>query len=299
MQENFKGAIYLSIGASLWGGMYVASKYALDLIPPFTLLFIRYILASVILVGWCYKSRIAVIPKQKKWIMFQVGFMGCFLSVALQFIGTKLSSAHMGSVITTLSPVFQSVFAVVLLKQPASKRQMLSIIVSFIGIFIITDAVSIIRHEPINIGNLFFLGAAALWGYYSILVKQASDFHSTLTITTWGILLATAFSFPPAVYEFGSWDISAMINSIVIFSLLYLGIASTTIAFYCWNKGSALINPHQAGLFIFLQSIVGSILGYLLLGEELNITFVVGTVLILAAVGLSIYSNATCEPIKK
>lgn len=48
MQENFKGAIYLSIGASLWGGMYVASKYALDLIPPFTLLFIRYILASVI-----------------------------------------------------------------------------------------------------------------------------------------------------------------------------------------------------------------------------------------------------------
>lgn len=293
MQESFKGALYLSIGASLWGGMYVASKYALDIIPPFTLLFLRYILASLILIGWCQKKRITILPKRNKLLMFQIGFMGCFLSVALQFIGTKLSSAHLGSVLTTLSPVFQSIFAVILLKEKASMRQVLSMVLSFLGVFVITDAVSIVQHEPINEGNLFFLAAAALWGYYSVLVKQASEFHPTLRITTWGILLATAFSFPPAVYEFSSWDVSAMGNSMVILSLLYLGIASTTIAYYCWNKGSALTSPHQAGLFIFLQSIVGSILGYLLLGEALTLTFVVGTVIILAAVGLSISSNTT------
>jgi drug/metabolite transporter (DMT)-like permease len=299
MKKNFSGTIYLSIGASLWGGMYVASKYALDTIPPFTLLFLRYFLASVILIGWCRKSRISIQPKQNKWLLFSLGFWGCFLSVAMQFIGTKLSSAQMGSVLTTLSPVFQSLFAFVLLKEKILTHQMLSIILSFLGVFIITDAVAIMQHGSINAGTLFLLAAAALWGYYSILVKQASEFNSTLRITTWGIVLATVFSFPPAIYEFGSWDVSVLRNRMVIFSLLYLGIASSVIAYYCWNKGLTLTNPHQAGLFIFFQPIVGSILGYFLLGEALTLSFVIGTILIIAAVGISISLNTSPVDIGK
>lgn len=291
MQTSYKGAAYLSLAASIWGGMYVSSKYALDLIPPFTLLFIRYLLALVVLLWWCKKSRIAIMPGRDKWLLFQIGFLGYFLSIATQFIGTKLSSAHMGSVITTLSPVFQSVFAVFLLKEAASTRQITSIALSLIGVAIVTNAVNIVQHEPVNAGNLFFLAAAALWGYYSVLAKKAAAFHPPLRITTWGILLATVFAFPPAVFEISSWDVSVLSNGMVLFSILYLAVISTTIAYYYWNKGLALTNPHQAGLFIFLQSIVGSLLGYLLLGEELSLSFMVGTVLILAAVRLSIHSD--------
>jgi drug/metabolite transporter (DMT)-like permease len=290
MQTGTEGAIYLSIAASIWGGMYIASKYALDMIPPFTLLFFRYLLASVILVWWCRQNRIEIKPKQDKLLMFQIGFLGYFLSVATQFIGTKLSSAHMGSVITTLSPVFQSGFAVLLLGEMASTRQTLSIGLSIIGVAVITNVVNILQHETINMGNLFFLIAAALWGYYSVLAKKATDKHPTLRITTWGILVATLCALPPAILEFGSWEISVLGNGMVLFSILYLAAISTAIAYYCWNKGLALTTSHQAGLFIFLQPVVGSILGYSLLGEELSPSFFVGTVLILVAVYLSIHS---------
>jgi drug/metabolite transporter (DMT)-like permease len=291
MRTGVKGAVYLSVAASIWGGMYIASKYALDMIPPFTLLFIRYLLASVILVGWCRQSRVEIVPRQDKWLLFQIGFFGYFLSVATQFIGTKLSSAHLGAVITTLSPVFQSGFAVVLLGELASTRQTISIGLSVIGVAIITNAVNILQHETFNMGNLFFLIAAVLWGYYSVLAKKAADSQPTLRITTWGILVATLCAIPPAILEFGSWDTSVLGNGMVLFSILYLAAISTTVAYYCWNKGLALTTSHQAGLFIFLQPVVGSFLGYWLLGEELSFSFFAGTVLILVAVYLSIHST--------
>jgi len=35
---RFAGSLYLTAAVAIWGGMYVASKYVLDYIPPFTLL---------------------------------------------------------------------------------------------------------------------------------------------------------------------------------------------------------------------------------------------------------------------
>lgn len=297
MQKNYAGAIYLSIAASIWGGMFVTSKYALDTIPPFTLLFIRYALASVVLVLWCKQSGISVVPKQDKWTLFQIGFMGYFLSVATQFIGTKLSSAHMGAVITTLAPVFQSVFALLLLQEAVSRRQMSAIVLAVLGIFIVTDGIELFQLDRLNQGNLFFLIAAALWGYYSVLSRKISAQHPALRITTWGILLATGFAFPAAATEWGSWQVAVLGHGSILFSVFYLAVVSTTVAYYCWNRGLALLNPHQAGLFMFLQSVVGSILGYLLLDEELTTTFLVGTGLILLAVYQSIRSDKTSEPV--
>ena len=288
MRESYRGAFYLSAAASIWGGMYVASKYAMASIPPFTLLFVRYVLAAIFLVAWCRYAKVDIVPRKNKFTMFQIGFLGYFLSVGCQFIGTSLSSAHMGSAITTLSPIFQSIFAVIILKEAATVRQTAAIVLSFIGVVIITDTVDIIRTSSLNIGNLFLLAAAALWGYYSVLSKKVSSEHPILQITTWGIIVAAVFAFPAALLELGSWDPSVFGNGAVLFSIFYIVLISTVTAFYCWNKGLALLNSHQAGLFMFLQAVVGSVLGYLLLGEHLSLSFITGTVFILSAVYLSI-----------
>lgn len=49
MKQTILGAIYLSLTASIWGGMYVVSKYILDFIPPLTLVWLRFIIAFVVL----------------------------------------------------------------------------------------------------------------------------------------------------------------------------------------------------------------------------------------------------------
>ncbi|MEG6587050.1 DMT family transporter [Dendrosporobacter sp. 1207_IL3150] len=284
MSKNNLGAIYLSGAASIWGGLYVVSKFALDIVPPFTLMFLRYLISFLVLALICKYTNTTIIPRLNKITLFQIGFCGYFLSIAAQFIGTKLSSAHMGAVITTLSPVFQSAFAIWLLREKITSRQLLSIALSFVGVMIINGVSGFGSTGSSQEGALFLLIAALFWGYYSVLAKKISHIYSALQITTFGILVATVASFPVAAYEFTNINFALLISWPIILSILYLAVISTAVAFFLWNKGLALVPSHQAGLFFFLQPLVGSFLGWALLDEHLNQSFFIGTALILAAV---------------
>lgn len=63
---------------------------------------------------------------------------------------------------------------------------------------------------------------------------------------------------------------------------LYLGVVSTALAFYLWNKGFTLVDASTGSLFFFAQPVVGTLLGWLFLGESLTGRFVVGTAVVIA-----------------
>ncbi|WP_425060649.1 hypothetical protein SCACP_13860 [Sporomusa carbonis] len=290
MREKYIGAICLSLAASLWGGLYVVSKYAMNIIPPFTLLFLRYLTASITLVIACRMTGVTVFPAGGRTALLQIGFIGYFLSISAQFIGTNLSSAHMGAVITTLSPIFQSLFAVLLLREKMSRREGTAMFTAFAGVLVII----LIGNESGGStlwGNLILLLAALFWGYQSVVARQASFVHSPLTITTAGVLTATLLTGMASITELGRWDYGVLTTWPIISSVLYIGIASTAVAFFTWNKGLSLLSSHQAGPFFFFQPVVGSLLGWALLGEHLTWSFFVGSALIIIGVYLSFKSE--------
>lgn len=292
MKGIFGGAVYLSLAAGIWGGMYVVSKYALDTIPPFTLLFLRYLIASFLL-GWiCWLKREELVPTRERWLIFQIGFVGYFLSIAAQFIGTKLSSAHMGAVITTLSPVFLSAFAVLLLKEKITVKQVVSIAIALTGVLVVVGMPGLQGEGSALAGNLFLLAAALFWGYYSVLSRKASSVYSPLQITTWGIVIATVLTFPCIFFELSDWSTGDLVKLPILLSVLYIGIISTALAFFSWNKGLALVPSHQAGLFFFFQPVVGTLLGWFFLHEHLSQSFFIGSLLILAGVYYNMKQNS-------
>ncbi|MFZ5643721.1 MAG: DMT family transporter [Bacillota bacterium] len=287
MNGLLRGALYLSAASSIWGGMYVVSKYTLDTIPPFTLLFFRYLIASLVLGFLCWKSKVGLVPREhKKWV-FQIGFVGYFLSIAAQFIGTKYSSAHMGAVITTLSPVFLSAFAIFLLHEKITRKQVISIAVAFAGVLVVVGIPGSQGEGGSLVGSLFLMAAALFWGYYSVISRKISSFYSPLQITTWGIVLATGLTFPCIFFEWGNWAPQVLTRMPIILSILYIGIISTAVAFFSWNKGLALLPAHQAGVFFFFQPVVGTLLGWFFLNEQLHISFIMGSLLII----LGVYFN--------
>jgi len=77
-------------------------------------------------------------------------------------------------------------------------------------------------------------------------------------------------------------------NPKIIICLLYVGALSTAMAFVMWNKGLTMVSPSVSGLIYLLQPIVGTLLGWLILGEGLTWGFAAGTILILMSVWVSI-----------
>jgi len=284
---SFRGALYLSLAACIWGGMYVVSKFALDFVPPLTLLFLRFLVASLVLGWFSWRQPEPLLPRRDRGLLFQIGAIGYFLSVGAQFVGTKLSSAHMGAVITTMSPLFLSLFAILLLKEAMSFRQKVAMGLACAGVLVVMGLPAESGAGDSQwLGNLLLLLAAVCWGYYSVLARQVSGRYTSLQITTWAIWVATLLTLPCIFLERAQWSIKVMLTWPVLLSVLYLGIISTAVAAFCWNKGLALMSAHQVGLFLFLQPIIGSFLGWLILGETLSLSFFAGSGLIIAGVYL-------------
>ncbi|WP_406653029.1 DMT family transporter [Bacillus cereus] len=293
MKQTILGAIYLSLAASIWGGMYVVSKYVLDFIPPLTLVWLRFIIAFVVL--YCIlklaekKQKKKVTIRKKDWLLFAwIGFIGYFISITCQFIGTKLSDAHTGSLVTSATPAFMVIFAALILKEKLTARRLLSTIIATIGFIIVIGWD--IEIGSYFIGTIILVGAAITWALLSIYVKIASIQFSSLVITTYAIFFSLFFITPFMIWELQAASIGT-VNTYVILGVLYLGIVSTAGAFFLWNKGLELLDASIGSLFFFFQPIVGSLLGWLLLNETLNSNFFIGGILIICSVLITTFEK--------
>ncbi|SDC53880.1 EamA domain-containing membrane protein RarD [Bacillus wiedmannii] len=293
MKQTILGAICLSLAASIWGGMYVVSKYVLDFIPPLTLVWLRFIVAFVVLYAILKiaekKQKKKITIRKKDWLLFAwIGFIGYFISITCQFIGTKLSDAHTGSLVTSATPAFMVIFAAIILKEKLTARRLLSTIIATIGVIIVIGWD--IEIGSYFIGTIILVGAAITWALLSIYVKIASVRFSSLVITTYAIFFSLFFITPFMIWELQLTSIET-VNTYVILGVIYLGVVSTAGAFFLWNKGLELMDASIGSLFFFFQPIVGSLLGWLLLNETLNSNFFIGGILIICSVFITTFEK--------
>ncbi|MBL0386797.1 DMT family transporter [Tumebacillus sp. ITR2] len=287
--KRYLGSLYLALAAGIWGGTYVVSKIVLEVIPPFELVWIRYLIASVTLVVMGLVSRQSwKIRKQDIPLVLAIGLIGYLLSITAQFIGTKLSSAQMGAVITSATPAFMVVFARFLLQEKVNWRKGLSVCLATVGVLLIvfgngSDAQSGFGSGILLGGAILFL-AALTWALMSVLVKRVPSDYPQVVITTYAILVAFVFMSPYSLYQLSSFDFHPVFEPSVIFGLLYLGTVSTAGAFLLWNQGLQMVEAGSGGLYFFFQPLVGTMLGWLILGEQVGFLFWVGSFLILSGV---------------
>jgi drug/metabolite transporter (DMT)-like permease len=114
------------------------SKVVLEVIPPLTLVWLRYLVALAALGGFGLMSRISWrIAKRDIPLVAAIGLIGYLISICAQFIGTKLSTAQLGSVVTSSTPAFMVVFAYPLLKERVTWRKGLSLVLATLGVVMV------------------------------------------------------------------------------------------------------------------------------------------------------------------
>lgn len=287
MNSKIIGALFLSLAASIWGAMYVVVKVVVEVVPPLELVWIRYVIAVIALatIGICMKQSWSI--AKRDWLMiFLVGLIGNAISIVTQEMGTMLSTAQMGAIITTTTPAFMVLFARFILKEKITFKKCFSIVLATIGVGIIVGNGQIDVSQ--QLGGFYLLVAALTWALMSVLVKKIPQQYSQIVITTYSSLVAVCLLTPVVVPRLKYLDISSILQPTISGGLIYLGIVSTAGGFLLWNKGLQLMNASSGGLFFFFQPIVGTFLGWLLLDETIGLSFWLGTMLIFSGVFLVI-----------
>lgn len=288
MNKRLVGILCGLGAASIWGGMYVVSKVVLDIIPPFLLVSIRLVLGALTLALVLLIRGFPHISRNQVLQILGVGFVGYGISLSLQFLGTKLSTAANGSLVTSATPAFVLIFAWVLLNEKITWMRLVALLVSTLGVVAVIDPRSPQLNSDLFLGNLALIGAALTWALYSVLVRKTTRDTDVMVFSLFAFLGGLPVTVPAGAWEWQTLGVGE-ISLGVVGGVLFLGVISTALAMVLWNTAFALVEANLASLTFFAQPVVGTLLGWLILQERISPLFLVGGALI--GLGLIISSR--------
>lgn len=277
------------LAAALWGGMYVVSKWGFAAVPPLTLAFLRVALGAgtlVVLVRVTAPRRSFSDADRRRFVVLG-GWVT--LTMATQFLGTDLTSASQGSVLTVLTPVFTFLLGAAALDEPVSSRRVAGLALATLGTGIVLAG----RYDLARVGSgnlagvALLLAASAGWAAYTVYGAPLVRRYSALETATYSTVAAVPMLavFVPA--ELAVRDgpvVTGPVTPALVAAVLYLGVLSTAAAWYFWYSGLESLDAGAVAVYFFVQPVVGTALGVALLDEPLSPGFVLGGLVMCAGI---------------
>lgn len=275
--------------ASIWGGMYVVSKVVMAVIPPFSLVVTRLVLGILTLAIIVAIRKSWKVMRRQFWRIFSVGLVGYGISLGFQFVGTRLSTAANGSLVTSATPAFVLLFAALILAERITLRRLVALGIATAGVVAVIDPRNAALSPSFFWGNICLVAAALTWALYSVLIRKVTRDTDVLTTTLIAFIGGLPVCLPLSCWEAMTQGFGR-ISLGVVGGILFIGIISTAIAMYLWNTAFTILDAGTASLTFFAQPVVGTLLSVLFLSERITPLFVIGGVLI--GVALLVSSKA-------
>ena len=301
-KKNIGTHLLLVLVAVIWGSTWAAGRflsYGLNednpaTLSPATSAWLRYAFAVSVFFVWSISSRgdrsfRFLPPDRKSWVFsIWLGLLGTMAYQLLFMHGMSWTAAGDASLIIPMNPVFTVLLAVPMLGQRISKRMSIGLLVGILGVAVVVgwSPNSAIPIEHRIIGDLMILFAALSWAATSnltkIMLSWESD-YSSLEIVVWYSVTGWALLSPWMIAE--NWGSSIPEPSTAEWlTIAYLGVISTVLSYVLFAKGIELIGPTAASSYVFLVPVFGVLGGWLLLGEEIGASMLLGFVLIVFGV---------------
>lgn len=262
---------------AVWGGNFVAMRIGMIHFPPFMTLSCRMLIASVILV-WFLKS-----PKGQWPLLLAISFSMSTLHFGLALVGMQGINAGIGAIAMQASVPFAAIIVWLIYREKLGWRRFVGLIISFIGILIISGS-------PDITGHIHLLGVLILSAFFfavaSILIRRLKDIDF-VSINAWVSIL----SLPQAV-AISAWlerqhfedALTAPWETWLV--VVYMALGATIIGQGLWYRLLARHETNSVMPFTLLVPVFGVFFGILFLGETFDLQNISGGLVTIAGVGI-------------
>lgn len=286
--------IYLLLPILFWAGNYVLGRFTVSSgIDPYTISFLRWALACLILLPFSYKKlwQERHIIRQHWPLLSLFGFLGiCNYSLFL-YIGLTSTTVTNAVLLNAVLPVMILIVARLLLGNKTTALQNAGILISTFGAVVIVSrgSVDTLLHLTVSQGDLWIVFAALSWAIYSVLITKRPKDMSLIGYFSCTAILGTLIQLPLFLL-FGQSQLYALTAG-NWGTIIYMGVFSSIGAFLCWNIGIQKLGAATAGQFIHLLPVFSIILSVIFLGEILSSFHYVGVAFIFTGIFVATLLN--------
>ncbi len=276
----------MTCSALFWAGAFIAGKYTVPYIATFTLTFLRFFYATIILFFVMKKTSVDFrLEKDKLPVYLFTGLVGMFGYHVLFFTALKYTTAINSSIIAATNPMMTTLMAVLFLKSKLTGKQVFGILLSFAGVLLtITGAdLGVLRNFSFNAGDLWMLAAVAAWAAYSVFSKRKGKGIQPIVLTYYSFLVCTILLIPFVIYE-KPWEFLFAIPASAHLAVLYMSVFPSVIGYLVQQMAIKEIGPSKASIFVNLVPVFSIILAVIILGEALEPVKLLTAALIIAGV---------------
>lgn len=271
----------------LWGMSYVWTKIVFEYYEPFTTVFLRLLISSLVLILFIFIFRK---PKKIKKEHFKLFLISAIFNPFLYFIGESFGltyvSPTISAVIIATIPVFTPIAAFMFLKEKMNWINVLGLLISFCGIIVMILKKDFSLNADL-IGILFLTGAVFAAVIYGILLKKLTVHYSSLTIIAYQNTLGAIFFLPLfLLFEFDTF-IAVKPNFELVSSIVLLAVFASSLAYILYASTVRHIGISKANIYTNLIPVFTGICSYLILSERFDFAKIVGILFVIFGVALS------------
>lgn len=248
--------VAVCIAMLCWSVSGIAIKNALLVLPPFTMIVMRFSLAILVmlLIGILFRRsailKLQLLRKNDIPLFLLAGFFQPFLYYLLEtFAYDALSSPTIAETLLSTSPLLSPFFAALLLREKVTKHNVFGIIISTVGMVLLV----LVGSGQFTIGNpwgvLLAFAAVSTAVLYTVVLRRIPQTYSALTIVFWAQLFSLVLFYPiwgivegaemchfvPSFMEQLSVADTPILTALL--SVVYLGLFASVVAFvlFCYT----------------------------------------------------------------
>ncbi|MEG0308771.1 MAG: DMT family transporter [Clostridium sp.] len=292
MKQNLDKYMML-LATIFWSGAFIAGKFSIVEFPVFSLVFFRFLIATIIIF-------IIMIKVEENWkitkkdikMFLTLGIVGMIGYHVFFFLSLKYTTATNSSLIGATNPIVTTLLACTFLKERINYKNVIGILISLFGvILIITNGnIGVLLNFKFNIGDILMIIAVVCWAAYSILSKKALEIYSPIKITSYAFLTCVILLLPLMIME-KPWVYIPKVSINGWMSVIYMAIFPSIFGYLIQQMSIKKIGPTKTSLYVNLVPVFSMTLAFLILGEAISWIKILAGLLVIIGICVNVMSK--------
>lgn len=270
-----------------WAYSFIWYKQVFVAYPPVTVVFLRLLISSAILMlfSW-FTGKLSGIRQKDIKSLLLLSFFNPFIYFIGESIGVSLVSSSVSAVIVSTIPLFTPIASRYYFGEKLTRINLFGIMVSFLGILVI-----VFRNGwemNISLTGLGFLLIAVFSAvFYTVILKNLSDSIHPITIISIQNVIGTVYFIPVVFIIDRGTFLHTPLNPDVLWPLVKLAIFGSSLAFIFYTYGVKELGAARANIYTNLIPVITVVLAAIILKESITPMLVLGIFIVVTGVLLS------------